>query len=135
MYKAQRIPEGYVVIHLNEQGQARLIDGATIHKHKQAAYRKAAQLNKKGEEMAKKPVEWVTREGHYISEVETRYIEDGKRTHAREAVNKFDEEGKERLLEKQLAGDSHTEEWDRMEEDPHMTKRTSSVVEERLKGR
>lgn len=131
-YKAYRFfDEGWLIL-FNEQGTLRLIDGAVVHKHKQAAYRKAAELNKEKNTMSKQVVEFITREGRFISEVETRYS-DG--TRSRGAVNKFDKEGAARMLEEQLAGDTPTEPWDRNEEDHHMEKRTSGVVEERLRNR
>lgn len=80
----------------------------------------------------KEPVEWIVREGRFATEVETRY-KDG--TRSRDAVNNFDQKGKERLLEKQLRGDADTEEWDKSQEDYHMTKSTSGVVKDRVKDR
>jgi len=83
----------------------------------------------------RRPVEWVTREGRFATEVETRYIERGRRTRSRDAVNNQDQAGRDRLLERQLAGDTPTEAWDRTEEDRHMGKATSSPVERLLKDR
>lgn len=139
-YKAYRFfDEGWIILFKDEQGKLRLIDGAIVHTFKQAAYRKAAQLNqeRKGDIMGKIVAEWITETHTFIERVETRYADfEGNRTRSSGAVHKWDEEGKERLLEAQLAGDTPAEEWDRSKESDRVrTKATSSVVEKAVKER
>lgn len=76
------------------------------------------------------PVEWITEEHAHMTTVETRYVDmqSGKRTHSRDATSKLIEK-KVELLERQLRGETPTEDWDRTKESLLIRTHTAPIEE------